>query len=246
MHSSYLEWLMKQGVPLFKVKLIMRVFDYIMALIGMAVFSPLFIIVTILVKVSSSGPILYSQERVGRNGIQFRLYKFRSMVVNADKIGTSVTADKDPRITRIGRILRKIKLDELPQLWNVLKGDMSFVGPRPDVPEIVDNYNDEMRRVLDVRPGITSNVALHLRNEEDFLSLAIDHDRAYDEIFVPAKVKLAMEHVDRESFFFDFGILLKTVWVLTGGKIWPIKEHPIVSEIKQEIERMNKDLIIGR
>ncbi len=162
------------------------------------------------------------------------------MVCNADQIGTSVTTGIDPRVTKIGRLLRKTKLDELPQLWNVLRGDMSFVGPRPDTQEIVRNYNSEMRRILEVRPGITSNATLHLRNEEDLLSLAKDPDRAYEEIFVPAKVKLAMEYVARKSFLFDFGILLKTIWALTGGKIWPIKEHSIVTEIKQDIERMNK------
>ncbi len=161
------------------------------------------------------------------------------MVDKAEKIGTSVTTDKDPRITRIGRILRKTKLDELPQLLNVLKGDMSFVGPRPDVPKIVNSYNGKMKRILEIRPGITSNATLHLRNEEDLLSLAKEHDRAYEEIFVPAKVTLAMEHVERKSFSFDFGILLKTIWTLTGGRIWSIKEHPIVSEIKQDIEKMN-------
>lgn len=224
----------------------MRVFDIIMSSIGFLILSHLFIITIFLVKVSSAGPIIYSQERVGRNGRIFHLYKFRSMVINAEQMGTSVTASKDPRITRIGRLLRKTKLDELPQLWNVLKGDMSFVGPRPDVPEIVNSYNGNMRRILEVRPGITSNATLYLRNEEGLLSLAKDPDKAYDEIFVPAKVKLAMEHVDRKSFFFDLSILIQTVWILTGGRIWPLKEHPIVNEIKQDIEKTNKDLIFGR
>ena len=224
----------------------MRLFDFITALISTLILSPIFIITIVLVKISSPGPVMYSQERVGRNGLLFRLFKFRSMVINADRIGTSVTVDNDPRITKIGRILRKTKLDELPQLWNVLKGDMSFVGPRPDVPEIVDNYTDSMRRILEIRPGITSNATLHLRNEEDLLALAKDPDKAYDDVFVPAKVKLAMEHVDKGSFLFDFGILLQTFWALTGGRIWPIREHPIVSEIKKNIERMNKGLIIGR
>ncbi len=224
----------------------MRLFDFIIALIGMLILSPIFIITMVLTKISSPGPVMYSQKRVGRNGLLFRLFKFRSMVINADRIGTSVTVDNDPRITKIGRILRKTKLDELPQLWNVLKGDMGLVGPRPDVPEIVNNYNDKMKRVLEVRPGITSNAALYLRNEEDLLSLAKDPDKAYEEIFVPAKVKLAMEHVNRKSFFFDFGIFIKTLWALTGGRMRSVKEHPIVSEIKKKIERMNKDLISGR
>ncbi|BBO18553.1 sugar transferase [Candidatus Brocadia pituitae] len=159
------------------------------------------------------------------------------MVVNADRIGTSVTTGHDTRITKVGRILRRTKLDELPQLWNVLKGDMSFVGPRPDVPEIVNNYSGAMKRILEVRPGITSSASLHLRNEEDLLSLAKEPDKAYEEIFVPAKVRLAMEHVQRKSFLFDFRILFQTVWALTGGRIWPSKEHPVVKEIKQAIEK---------
>lgn len=220
----------------------MRALDFMIALIAIPILLPLFIFVLFLIKFSSSGPIIYSQERVGLNSRIFHLYKFRSMVINADQIGTSVTTGKDHRVTKIGRILRKTKLDELPQLWNVLKGDMSFVGPRPDVPEIVNNYNSEMKKILEVRPGITSNASLHLRNEEDLLSLAKDPDRAYEEIFIPAKVKFAMEHVNKNHFFFDFGIILQTVWALTGGKIWPLKEHPIIDEIKKDIERMNKDL----
>ncbi|HDY69140.1 MAG TPA: sugar transferase [Candidatus Scalindua sp.] len=219
----------------------MRVFDFFVALIGILILSPFFIIAIFLIKLTSPGPILFIQDRVGRNNSIFRLYKFRSMVKNADRIGTSVTTGNDPRITKAGRILRKTKLDELPQLWNVLKGDMSFVGPRPEVPEIVNKYSYEMKRILDIRPGITSNATLYLRNEEDLLSLAKDHNKAYEKIFIPVKAKLAMEHVNRKSFLFDFGILLKTVWVLTGGKIWPIKEHQIINEIKQNIERLNNN-----
>lgn len=216
----------------------MRVFDFLVSLIGMIILSPIFLCAAFLIKGTSPGPIIYSQKRVGRNGRLFSLYKFRSMVVNADRIGTSVTTGHDPRITKVGRVLRKTKLDELPQLWNVLQGDMSFVGPRPDVPEIVNNYTGAMKRILEVRPGITSNASLYLRNEEDLLSLAGEPDKVYEEIFVPAKVSLAMEHVCRKSFLFDFSILLKTVWVLTAGRIWPINEHPVVKEIRQAMERM--------
>lgn len=216
----------------------MRIFDFVVSLIGMVVLSPVFLFAALLIRCTSPGPIIYSQKRAGRGGRLFSLYKFRSMVVNADRIGTSVTTGHDPRITKVGRVLRKTKLDELPQLWNVLKGDMGFVGPRPDVPEIVNEYTDAMKRILEVRPGITSNASLYLRNEEDLLSLAGEPDKVYEEIFVPAKVRLAMEHVHRKSFLFDFSILLKTVWVLTAGKIWPTKEHPIVREIKQAVERM--------
>ena len=218
----------------------MRVFDLIMAFAGIIILSPLYLIIAAFIKIHSSGPILYLQDRVGCNGRIFLLYKFRTMVQNADEIGTSVTSGKDPRITKVGRVLRKTKLDELPQLWNVLIGDMSFVGPRPDVPEIINQYSPEMKRILKVRPGITSNATLHLRNEEDLLSLATDPDRAYEEIFVPAKVELAMEHVTRKSFLFDASVLIKTIWALTGGKIWKMKEHPFVSEIKQNIVKLNQ------
>lgn len=217
----------------------LRVFDFIVSLLGIIVLSPLFIIAATFVKCTSPGPVIYAQQRVGRNGRLFRLYKFRSMLVNADLVGSSITTGNDRRITKTGRILRKTKLDELPQLWNVLKGDMSFVGPRPDVPEIVNKYSPEMRQILSIRPGITSKATLHLRNEEDLLSLAKDPDKAYEEIFIPAKVKLAMDHVKRRSFFFDFSILLKTVWSLTGGRMLPIRECQIIGEIKQGIERIN-------
>lgn len=216
----------------------MRIFDFVVSLIGIVILLPVFLFTALFIKCTSPGPITYSQKRVGYNGRLFSLYKFRSMVVNADRIGTSVTTGKDPRITKVGRILRKTKLDELPQLWNVLKGDMSFVGPRPDVQEIINNYTAEMKRILEVRPGITSNASLHLRNEEELLSLAKEPDKAYEEIFAPAKVGLAMEHVHRKSFIFDLGILLKTLWILTVGRICPTKEPLIVKEIKQAIERM--------
>ena len=116
---------------------------------------------------------------------------------------------------------------------------MSFVGPRPDVPEIVENYDSEMKRILDVRPGITSNATLYLRNEEDLLSLAKDSERAYMEIFIPAKVNLAMEYVNKKSALFDLGVLLQTVWALTAGRIWPLREDPMVSKIKEQIQKLN-------
>lgn len=217
----------------------MRVFDFVFALTGIIILFPVYLVIAALIKIHSSGPVIYFQDRVGRNGRLFSLYKFRTMVKNADKVGTSVTTGEDPRITKIGKILRKTKLDELPQLFNVLLGDMSFVGPRPDVPEIVERYTPEMRRILEVRPGITSNATLHLRNEEDLLSMAKDPDKAYSEIFVPAKVRLAMEHVRKKSILFDAIILVKTVWAITGGRICPQPEHPFIAEIKAQIAKQN-------
>ncbi len=218
----------------------MRFFDLLIALIGTLALAPLFIIIAVLIKLDTKGPVIYTQERVGLNGKLFRLYKFRSMVANADRIGTSVTVNNDPRKTRAGSILRKTKLDELPQLWNVLKGDMRLIGPRPDVPEIVGNYTPEMRHMLDVKPGITGNATLHLHDEEGLLALANDPDRAYEEIFVPVKAKLNLEHSQRKSFWFDISILAKTIWRITLGKIWPAEEHSVISEIKGQIIKQNE------
>jgi len=158
------------------------------------------------------------------------------MVDGAEVMGTSVTAGNDPRITPIGRALRRTKLDELLQLLNVLKGDMSLVGPRPDVPEIVENYTNEMKRIFEIRPGITSVATLHLRDEEGILERMKDPDKFYEDVLVPLKVKLAMEHVDKNSFWFDMKILVQTVWILTLGRMWPIEEHPEAAKLKSEIE----------
>ena len=218
----------------------MRILDVIFALAGLLFSFPIILVLSLLVKSSSPGPVIYSQKRVGLHGTLFNIYKFRSMVTNADTIGTSITAGNDPRVTKIGSFLRKTKLDELPQLWNVLKGDMSFVGPRPDVPEIVNNYSPDMKKILDIRPGITSIATLYLRNEEDLLSLADNPDKAYMDIFIPAKVKLAMKHVEKKSILFDFKILAKTIFTLMGSREWAINEHSIVKEIKEQIRRQNK------
>ena len=136
--------------------MVKRLFDIVASGTGLLLMGPLMLAVAVIIKLSSPGPALYAQVRVGHHGRPFRIYKFRSMVVNADRLGSSVTTGKDRRITPVGKLLRRTKFDELPQLWNVLRGDMSMVGPRPDVPEIVDTYTPELRRILEVRPGITS------------------------------------------------------------------------------------------
>jgi lipopolysaccharide/colanic/teichoic acid biosynthesis glycosyltransferase len=146
-----------------------RLFDLVFSVIGLVVLSPLLLLVAMAVKLSSRGSVLFRQQRVGKDGRPFYIVKFRSMVVNAEKAGPSITPDGDPRITRIGRILRKTKMDELPQLWNVLAGEMSFVGPRPEVPVYVARYTAEQRRVLELKPGITDLATLEFRNEEEIL-----------------------------------------------------------------------------
>jgi len=210
-----------------------RLFDVAMSIVGLILFSPLFVLLAVGIRLSSPGPIIYSQYRVGLNGQLFAIYKFRTMVQTADKIGSSVTIAQDKRITRFGRILRQLKLDELPQLWNVIRGDMSLVGPRPDVPEVVATYSSEMLEILRVRPGMTSIASLHLRNEEELLAFFPDPEEAYLRIMVPAKVEMAMEHVRRDSFGFDFLILLQTIWAITLGRWWALPEHPTIRRIRQ-------------
>ncbi len=212
-----------------------RLFDIIFSLFGLVVFAPLMGASAALIKLTSPGPVIYAQKRVGLHERIFDVYKFRSMVDKADTLGTSVTTGVDPRITPIGRFLRKTKFDELPQLFNVLKGDMSFVGPRPDVPEITSKYTPDMKRIFMIRPGITSVATLHFRHEEEILAKVKNPDEFYDRVVVPLKVDLAMEHVRKNSFSFDLLILIQTVWVLTPlGRIWPVKEHNSVKLFREK------------
>jgi lipopolysaccharide/colanic/teichoic acid biosynthesis glycosyltransferase len=193
-----------------------RSLDLIIALIGLVLLSPLLIAVAIWVKASSAGPVLYSGARVGRAGMPFRMLKFRTMVVNADKIGGSSTADDDARLTSAGRFLRRFKLDELPQLINVLRGDMSFVGPRPQVEWAVKLYTAEESRLLSVRPGITDFASLRFRNEGEILRGSTDPDRDYLEKIAPHKIRLGLYYVQHYSFFVDARILAATLLSLAG------------------------------
>lgn len=212
-----------------------RLFDLTFSLLGLILFLPLMLFVALIIKGTSKGPVLFRQKRVGLHEKIFYVFKFRTMVDKAETLGSSVTTGVDPRITPIGRVLRKTKLDELPQLFNVLLGDMSFIGPRPDVPEITAKYTPEMKKIFSVRPGITSLATLHFRHEEDILARVPDPDRFYDEVVVPFKVELAMEHVRRNSFWFDLGILWQTVWALTpGAKIWPVRELEEVARFRRK------------
>jgi lipopolysaccharide/colanic/teichoic acid biosynthesis glycosyltransferase len=189
-----------------------RLFDFTISLLGLVVISPVLIIAALLVKITSGNPVFYKQARVGLNGRIFQLLKFRTMVVDADKVGTSVTTKYDSRITPIGRFLRRFKLDELSQLINVLKGDMSFVGPRPDVPGFADKLQGEDRIILTVRPGITGPATLKYRNEETLLSSQADPDKYNAEVIYPDKVRLNREYVKNQSFLGDMKYLLMTVF----------------------------------
>lgn len=214
-----------------------RILDIVVSGLALIVLAPLIFLISLGITLTSPGPVLFPQTRVGRKRKLFRLFKFRTMVIDAGSLGSSVTTRKDRRLTPIGEYLRRTRLDELPQLWNVLVGDMSFVGPRPDVPEIVRTYTSEMLSIFDIRPGITSNATLHLRDEESLLDLSPVPEEVYELIVVPFKVALAMEHVEKRSFFFDTSILLKSVWVLTGGRYWRDPVEPFLHIVRDDIYR---------
>ena len=195
-----------------------RLFDLFFSIAGLIVLSPLFLVLAIWVKLSDGGPVLFRQERVGLNGRRFWMLKFRSMVVNAGAAGPSITSAGDTRITPVGRILRKTKLDELPQLWNVMGGDMSFVGPRPEVPEYVARYTAEQRRVLELKPGITDLATLEFRNEEEMLRKKSGNvesgeelERFYLEYCVPRKIELNLEYARKASLWQDVLIIVRTL-----------------------------------
>jgi len=188
-----------------------RRFDFVGALVGLLVLSPALALLALLIKLSSPGPFFYRGVRVGRGGKTFRIFKFRSMVQNAEAIGGSSTPEDDPRVTGIGRFLRKYKLDELPQLLNVLSGDMSFVGPRPQVPWAVELYTQEERdQIFKVRPGITDYASIRFRNEGEILRGSTDPDTDYFEKIHPEKMRMSLEYVRKHSLWMDLDILAKT------------------------------------
>ncbi len=186
-----------------------RLFDILAAVMGLIILSPLLVMIALAIKLTSPGPVLYLGQRVGKDGRLFRMAKFRSMAIDADKRGSSITTKGDPRITRIGRILRKTKLDELPQLFNVLIGQMSIVGPRPETPPWVALYTDEQLRVLSVRPGITDTAQILFRHEEEYLKT----DRHYSAL-MQYKLAKQIEYVDNRSFLSDLRAIVGTLFAI--------------------------------
>ncbi len=187
-----------------------RCFDILASLLGLIILSPLFLIIIILVRLISPGPIIYRATRVGQGGQLFTLYKFRTMVVNADKHGPAVTLNNDHRITRIGRVLRRGKLDELPQLVNVLRGDMSLVGPRPEDPRYVAMYTPEQRKVLDIRPGITSPASLTYHDEVSMLE-GENWETHYIRVVMPAKLAIDMAYAQNANLLQDIEMIVRTI-----------------------------------
>ena len=191
-----------------------RVFDFIAAFVGLVLLFPILLVIALWIKFSSKGPLFYTQKRVGKDFKEFDIYKFRSMVVDADKIGPSVTSGDDPRIIEVGKFIRKTKIDELPQLLNVLKGDMSLVGPRPEVMKFVAKKRDAYKKVLSVRPGITDNAAIEFRDEETIMNSYEDKEKAYLEIILPKKIELYYNYIDNISFVNDIQLLFQTFKVI--------------------------------
>lgn len=195
--------------------IVKRIFDVIISLIMLCLLSPLFLVLAILIKMDSKGPIFYRQVRVTTAGCDFRIVKFRTMIQEADKIGSLVTAGSDTRITRIGSKIRKCRLDELPQLLNVVKGEMSFVGTRPEVQKYVNAYNDEMRATLLMPAGITSLASVNFKDEDaimdQYLAEGMNIDDAYIEHVLPEKMKYNLEYLKSFSFWGDIKLMIKTI-----------------------------------
>jgi lipopolysaccharide/colanic/teichoic acid biosynthesis glycosyltransferase len=187
-----------------------RIFDIVGSLVGLLILSPVLLLFGLLIKTRMPGSVFFSQQRVGRHGKLFSLVKFRTM--RQEPPGGHITIKGDNRITPMGVILRRYKLDELPELWNVLKGDMSFVGPRPDVPGYADRLTGRERRILDVRPGITSPASMKYMNEEEILALQPDPVHYNDHVIYPDKVRINLEYIQRRNFWLDLKIIIYTVF----------------------------------
>lgn len=195
-----------------------RLFDIMASGLGLTVLSPLFLIIAIWIKLDSKGPVFYRQVRVGWHNKDFRIFKFRSMRVGADKGSLVTIGGRDPRVTRSGYLIRKFKLDELPQLINVFVGDMSLVGPRPEVRHYVDYWTPEQMHVLDVRPGITDPASIKFRNENELMEQAENPEKYYIEVIMQEKIKLYLEYVEKHSFWYDLGLIFKTFWVIVSER----------------------------
>ena len=194
-----------------------RLFDLFWVIPGLLLLSPILLLVAIWIKTDSAGPVFFRQVRVGKGGEEFRVFKFRTMVPDAESRGLKITVGGDPRITEPGRFLRKYKLDELPQLFNVLFGEMSLVGPRPEVPEYVELYPAAVReKVLSVKPGITDLASLEYKDENDLLRGAENPREVYIHEIMPRKLDYYVQHVDQRTMWFDFIIILRTIAAVVG------------------------------
>lgn len=197
---------------------LIRCFDFVFSLVGLIILLPFFLLVSLIIKLTSKGPVFFKQCRVGKGGKDFKVYKFRSMQVNADRQGLLTVGGKDARVTRIGYYIRRFKVDELPQLINVLKGEMSIVGPRPEVRRYVDMYSKDQLKALKVLPGITDYASLEYRNENDLLALSHDPEAFYVKEILPRKIELNFKYINNRNILEYFRIIAKTVATSFAGK----------------------------
>ena len=188
-----------------------RIFDVGVSLFCVVLFSPVLLIAALAVKLTSRGPVLYLQQRVGQNFQPFKIFKFRTMAFDADKRGALITVDRDPRITSVGHFLRKSKIDELPQFFNILRGDMSLVGPRPEVPKYVEMFRQDFAELLSIRPGLTDLASIEFRDESEVLGRAADPEREYTEVILPRKISISREYMKDISLRNDLRIIGLTV-----------------------------------
>ena len=191
--------------------MLIRLSDIVLSLLGLLFLLPIFLILAVWIKFDSQGSIFFRQIRVGKDGKDFRIYKFRTMIVNAEKMGIITIGERDPRITNSGYFLRKYKLDELPQLINVLKGEMSFVGPRPEVRKYVAMYNKEQLKILTVKPGITDYASIEYINEDEILGKSLDPEKTYIEEIMPQKIKYNMKYINNKTVIEYFKIIFLTI-----------------------------------
>jgi len=191
--------------------MLIRLLDIVLSLLGLIFLLPIFVILAVWIKFDSQGSIFFRQIRVGKDGRDFRIYKFRTMIVNAEKMGIITIGERDPRITNSGYFLRKYKLDELPQLINVLKGEMSFVGPRPEVRKYVEMYNQEQLKILTVKPGITDYASIEYINEDEILGKSLNPEKTYIEEIMPQKIKYNMKYINNKTVIEYFKIIFLTI-----------------------------------
>lgn len=230
--------------------IIKRFFDILFSLILLILLLPIFIILAICIKIDSKGPVFYRQERVTQYGKSFKIFKFRTMVQNADKIGSLITVDGDSRITKVGKIIRKFRLDELPQLINILLGDMSFVGTRPEVRNYVNQYTDEMKATLLMPAGVTSEASIKYKNEDSVVSTYISKGENLEEIYVkrvlPQKMKYNLDYINNFSFAEDIKIIVKTVLAVLNIKGEEKATVEQVTQTKESFEETQPDKVLTK
>lgn len=196
----------KKHILIFK-----RLFDIIVSSMLIICLTPVFLILYVIIKLDSPGEVIFKQDRITKNNQLFKIFKFRTMIKNAEKLGSGVTLDEDSRITRIGKYLRKLRLDEIPQLFNILKGDLSFVGTRPEIPKYVNFYTPEMYATLLLPAGVTSNTSILYKNESELLKKSDNIDKIYINKILPEKMEYNLEYIKKISFWYDIKIMIKTV-----------------------------------